>query len=235
MSSRLPLADRVVERIRRERYAPRRTQPDYLHLVGLRRALAAAFAALPAADGPALDLYCGTQPYREMIPRRPVVGVDRDRFFGRADVVADLPLPFVAGSFSLAVCTQALHLADDPGAAVAELWRVVAPGGYVLATVPHRLRREMRAERLYAAADLHALFADWDVTVRGIDGPGNTIVYAPALLAMRAARRWPGLRVALPVVGLTLTSVGVVLEAGLRPFARRWPACWIVVARRPAP
>ncbi len=230
---RPPLGDAVVERTRRERYAPRPTQPDYLHLVGLRRALAGAFAALPAAPGPALDLYCGTQPYRGMIPRRPVIGVDRDRYFGRADVVAGLPLPFADGTFSLVVCTQALHLVDDPRAAVAEMRRVLAPDGHAVVTVPHRLRREIPAERMLGAGEVLALFAGWDVTLRGIGGPGTAAAFLPASLALGAARRWPALRVALPPLGLVLTTAGLLLEAALRPLARRWPAGWLVVARPP--
>jgi SAM-dependent methyltransferase len=224
----------VVERIRRERYAPRPTQPDYLHLRGIRRALAGAFAALPPSDAPALDLFCGTQPYRAMVPRRAVVGVDRDRHFARADVVADLPLPFADAAFSLVVCTQALHLVDDPPAAVREMARVLAPGGHAVVTVPHLLRREVPAERMLSAGELRALFAGWEVALRGVDGPGNAAVYLPASLALGAARRWPALRPALPPLGLTLTAAGVLLEAALWPLARRWPAGWLVVARRPA-
>ncbi|GJG86372.1 hypothetical protein tb265_15530 [Gemmatimonadetes bacterium T265] len=234
VADRPPLPDHVVERIRRERHTPRPTQPDYLHLAGLRRALAAAFARLPHADGPALDLYCGTQPYREMLPRQTVVGVDRDRHFARADVVADLPLPFADGTFSLVLCTQALYLVDDPARAVREMYRVLAPGAHAVATVPHVFRREVPSERRLTAADLRALFAGWDADVRGFGGVGSGLAYLPSSLALGAARRWPALRAVLPPVGLALSGVGTLLDVSLRPLARRWPANWIVVARRPA-
>ena len=73
---RARLPDVVVERIRRERYDPRKTQFDYLHLRDLKAQLQAAFARLPNVSGPGLDLFCGTQPYREMIPVKPVWGLD---------------------------------------------------------------------------------------------------------------------------------------------------------------
>lgn len=229
-----PLSDATIERIRRERYAPRPTQPDYLHLAGIRRALADAFARLPYADGPALDLYCGTQPYRAMVPRATVVGVDRDRYFGRADVVGGVPLPFADGVFSLALCTQALYLVDDPGRVAGELHRILAPGGYAVVTVPHVFRREVASERRLSAADLAGLFAGWEVEVRGFGGLGSAGAYYPASLALGAARRWPALRLVLPMVGLQLTAAGLLLDFTLRPLARRWPASWLVVARRPA-
>jgi hypothetical protein len=51
-------------------------------------------AELPVRVGPALDLYCGTKPYEEIIPWRPLWGFDVDVHFGHTDVVGGLPLPF---------------------------------------------------------------------------------------------------------------------------------------------
>jgi SAM-dependent methyltransferase len=47
-------------------------------------------------------------------------------------------LPFEAGSFDAAICVDVLeHVGDAPGA-VAELRRVLEPGGQLVVTVPHR-------------------------------------------------------------------------------------------------
>ncbi len=222
-----------MERIRRERLAPRPTQWDYLHLAGLHRALAGAFTRVRVTRGPILDLYCGTKPYAEMLPWRPAWGLDLDRHFGRADVVGTMPLPFRSGAFTLVLCTQALHLVEDPAATVQEMYRVLARGGYSVVTIPHIFRREIPAERKWRAADLSRLFAGWDeVQVAGIDGLGSGLVYFPASLAGAAARRWPWARVLLPPVALTLNGAGVLLERVLRPLAPRWPASLILVARR---
>jgi SAM-dependent methyltransferase len=40
------------------------------------------------------------------------------------------PLPFLAGSFDVAVCRFALHHLQHPGLAVAEMARVLRPGGH---------------------------------------------------------------------------------------------------------
>lgn len=231
--SRRPLPDHVIDRIRRERLDPRPTQWDYLHLLGLRDALAAAFGTLAVTRGPVLDLYCGTQPYRELIPWRPVWGLDRDRHFGRADAIGSLPLPFRGGTFSAILCTQALYLVDDPEATVAEMHRVLAPGGYAVVTVPHIFRREIATERKLDAERLAGLFSDWGETrVSGIGGLGSGLAYFPGSLAGAAARRWSAIRPALPPVALAINAVGAALDITLRPLAHRWPASLIAVARR---
>ena len=229
---RAPLDERVVERIRRERYAPRFTQCDYLHLRDLHRVLEQALASVALPPGPALDVYCGTQPYREMISSRRVWGLDLDRHFGRTDVAGAVPLPFCDSAFSLVLCTQALHLVDDPSTVVCEMGRVLTAGGRVIVTVPHIFRREIPAERKLSAEQLRELFAGWDAAVIGFGGLGSALAYFPASLLNGAARRWPALHAVLPLFALVLNSMCGALDLVLSPLAQRWPASWIVVARR---
>jgi SAM-dependent methyltransferase len=233
--SRSVLPDAEVELIRRERRAPRPSQWDYLHLEGLRRALAGAFAGLPAARGPVLDLFCGTKPYLELQPWRPLWGLDIDRHFGRADVLGDLPLPFRDRAFGVAMVTQALHMVDDPVGAVDELARVVAPGGYVVVTVPHLFLAEGEFERHWSGGDLAELFADWtDVRIGGIDGPGAAVAFALGRIAMLGARRWRLVRPLFRPSVLVLNGVGAAIDR-VAPLACRWPHSLLLVARRPAP
>jgi SAM-dependent methyltransferase len=221
-----------VERIRRERRTPRPTQWDYLHLEGLRRALTAAFAALPAAHGPVLDVFCGTKPYLELLPWRPVWGLDIDRHFGMADVVGDLPLPFQDDSVGVALVTQALHMVDDPVDTVEELARVLAPGGYIVVTVPHLFLAEGDFERHWSAADLRRLFTGWsDVRIQGIDGPGAATAFMLGRIAMLGMRRWPLIRTLLGPVVLLLNGVGAALDRLAAPLARRYPHSLLLVAR----
>jgi SAM-dependent methyltransferase len=233
--SRSVLPDAEVELIRRERRAPRPSQWDYLHLEGLRRALAGAFAGLPAACGPVLDLFCGTKPYLELLPWRPLWGLDIDRHFGRADVLGDLPLPFRDRAFGVAMVTQALHMVDDPVGAVDELARVVAPGGYVVVTVPHLFLAEGEFERHWSGADLGELFAEWaDVRIAGIDGPGAALAFALGRIAMLGARRWRLVGPLFRPSVLVLNGVGAAIDRAA-PLAHRWPHSLLLVARRPAP
>ena len=166
------LSEEEIERARRERREPRFTQWDYLHLSGLRRGLLAGFRLVPPPSGPVLDLFCGTKPYLELIPWRPVWGLDLDRHFGRADVLGAEPLPFRDGAFGVVFCSQALHLVDDPVATVQEMARTLAPGGHAIVTIPHLFLAEGDFERHWSQDDLRALFVGWgDVRVLRIDGP----------------------------------------------------------------
>ena len=227
------LPEAEIERIRQERRTPRPTQWDYLHLEGLRRALQGAFDGLPSARGPVLDLFCGTKPYLELLPWRPVWGLDIDRHFGRADVVGDLPLPFRDRSIGVAVVTQALHMVDDPVGTVEEVARVLAPGGYVVVTVPHLFLAEGDFERHWSAADLRRLFTGWDdVRIEGIDGPGAALAFALGRIAMLGARRWRLARPLFRPTVLVLNTAGAALDRLAVPLVKRWPHSLLLVARR---
>jgi glycosyltransferase involved in cell wall biosynthesis/SAM-dependent methyltransferase len=229
------LSEAEVELVRRERLAPRIWQWDYLHLAGLRRALLASFRGIHEHSGPVLDLYCGTKPYLELIPWRPVWGADIDRHFGRADVLATAPLPFRDASFGLVVCSQALHLVDDPVATVREIARIVRPGGHVIVTIPHLFLAEGAFERRWAADDLRTLFSGWDdVRIGGIDGPGAALAFVLGRLAMLCGRRWAGLRPFLPPAYVAINAGCAWLDVLSSPFHRRWPHGIVLLARRPA-
>ena len=233
---RPPLAPEEVERIRRERLEPRPKQWDYLHLRGLRRELAAALGSHLDLNGPVLDLLCGAKPYARLITRRPVWGVDLDRHFGGADVVATIPLPFRDGAFAIVLCSQALHLVDDPVVTVAEMASVLAPNGHAIVTIPHLFIGEGDLERHWSKRDVRRLFAGWrEVSVRGIDGPGVALAFVAGRIAMLAARRSRIARGLYPVFVRVLNGACAPIDALLRPLHGRWPHGLIVVARPPTP
>jgi SAM-dependent methyltransferase len=225
------LPEAEIEQIRQERRTPRPTQWDYLHLEGLRRALEGAFERLPAARGPVLDLFCGTKPYLELLPGRPVWGLDIDRHFGMADVVGDLPLPFRDHSIGVALVTQALHMVDDPAGTVEELARVLAPGGYVVVTVPHLFLAEGDFERHWSAADLRVLFAGWnDVRIEGIDGPGAAGAFVLGRIAMLGARRWRLARLLYRPTVLVINGLGSIVDRLVPALGRRHPHSLVLIA-----
>jgi demethylmenaquinone methyltransferase/2-methoxy-6-polyprenyl-1,4-benzoquinol methylase len=99
---------------------------------------------LPADGGHVLDVATGTGLVAAELVRRGfrVTGVDqsaqmltraRERFGGRVDLVeaSAEALPFVDASFDHLTVTYLLRYVDDPGATLAELARVVRPGGVV--------------------------------------------------------------------------------------------------------
>ena len=69
-----------------------------------------------------------------MIERARVVAAERGLVNVRWQVGDVLPLPFAAASFSLVVSRFAFHHFPDPGAVLAEMRRVCAPGGRVVVT-----------------------------------------------------------------------------------------------------
>ena len=183
-----------------------------------------------------LDAGCGSGRNMALLARRgPVTGIElasqslevaRERGLGPVlPGSLDEPLPFDDASFDLAVALDVLeHVADD-AAALAELARVLAPGGRLLVTVPqygwlwgehdvlaHHHRRYTRGLLLARAAA--AGFEAERVTAF------NTVLLAPiaaARLAQRARRR------AQPASDLGRTPQGPVnraLEGVLRAEAR---------------
>jgi SAM-dependent methyltransferase len=231
---RPPRPESEIRQVRRERLAPRWTQWDYLHLDELRRALVGTFARLDA-DGPVLDLFCGTKPYLELMPWRPVWGLDLDRHFGRADVIGAIPLAFADEAFGVVVLTQALHLVDDPRATVAEVHRVLRPGGRVVITIPHLFLAEGEFERHWSAEHLRSLFADWDdVRIRGVGGPGAALAFTLGRIAMLGAGRWRIARALFTPFVLAVNVLGAAID-GLAPrLGRRWPQSLLLIARRSA-
>jgi SAM-dependent methyltransferase len=160
--------------------------------------------------------------------------MDIDLHFGAADLVGNIPFPFRDGSFSLLVCTQALYLVDDDTAIIDEMFRVVAPGGYAIVTVPYLFRREnLPTERRYSARDLEHAFSRWDsTTILHAGGPGAGLAYVAGSILCSIRRRWPKVRRLTNVAALGLNGIGWFLDVILRATARRWPAVLIAVARR---
>jgi SAM-dependent methyltransferase len=191
-------------------------------------------ARSPEAQGPALDLYCGTQPYRGLVPPRPLWGYDIDRHFGRADVVGTTQLPFGDGVFGLVVCSPGLYLGEDPAETGAEVRRILRPGGSAIVTVPHLFRRELAQERKYGAEDLRRLFAGWSaVEILGVGSLGAGLAYHLGRMGMAASRRSSLARRLEPGLAILLNGVGRVLDFLSTPLRPWFPAILILVARRP--
>ncbi|PWU24286.1 MAG: hypothetical protein C5B48_06990 [Candidatus Rokuibacteriota bacterium] len=120
-----------------ERRAPARSTPGYAVRAPLAEWLRS--EATRAADDLGryriLDVGCGPKPYLPFFEPHAseYVGVDVANPAAEVEgTVESLPVP--DASFEVVLCTQVLEHAEDPPRAVAELRRVVAPGGRVLAS-----------------------------------------------------------------------------------------------------
>lgn len=93
--------------------------------------------------GDLLDAGCGERPYEKLFSSyySHYIGVDiaTKRFFSNRspDLCADISrLPFKSNSFNIVLCTEVLEHVRDPYDVIREFFRVLKPGGILVATVP---------------------------------------------------------------------------------------------------
>lgn len=92
--------------------------------------------ALAELEGHVLDLGCGTQPYRDLVPGQ-VTGADISPG-PHVDVIIPRmgAWPFEDGEFDSLLCTQVLEHAQEPAVILGEIQRVLRPGGTVVLSAP---------------------------------------------------------------------------------------------------
>lgn len=219
-----------------------RTMVD-LQLLTCLRCLAPRLAAM---RGSVLDVGCGEQPFRFLLPREArYTGIDvpaAGDFGMRAhpDVIPfdGRRIPFRDASFDHVVCTEVLEHAEDPVALIAEMLRVLRPGGTIALTVPfaarvhhaphdhHRFTR-FRLERMFTG------FAEVRVEERGDDLAviANKLIVLCLRLANPARPLgWPLL---LPAVPATLVALGLAhLSLAFGWGSRADPLGYFVSARK---
>ena len=169
---------RELRKLRRSRRHPRPTQFDYLHLRYLVRDLASVLGRMD--DGvDALDIYCGSRPYEDLLPKRSrCIGLDVNDHYGVADVVTDEFLPFPDQSFDLVLCTEAFQYVPDPAQGIAEIKRVLRPGGRAIITVSLVWQYDRTIlERRYTGPELAALFEGWE-DVEVVENGGYAVAWA---------------------------------------------------------
>ena len=121
-----------------ERLYPSLTNPSWLVLTERRRLLQGWLAKLPNGPLDVLDIGGRIQPYRPLLDGRlrHYVAVDI-RATALVDVVArGEQLPLRNDEVDLVLCTQVMEYVPDPSAVIAEIYRVLKPGGTLLLSVP---------------------------------------------------------------------------------------------------
>lgn len=107
-----------------------------------RRGLYAAMQEIAqGVSGDLLDVGCGSRPYEHLFPAARYVGLELDTAKNRAADFADAyydggRFPFDDASFDAVLCNEVLEHAFEPDRLVAEMARVLRPGGRLLLTVP---------------------------------------------------------------------------------------------------
>jgi SAM-dependent methyltransferase len=112
--------------------------PFYIARNGLHKAVA---EFSPLISGRMLDVGCGSKPYQSLFQVDEYVGLDIDsesaRKRGHAEYFYDgHAFPFAVASFDAVLCNQVLEHVFNPDEFLAEMVRVLKPGGKLLLTVP---------------------------------------------------------------------------------------------------
>ena len=231
-----------LDAIRRTRRHPRPTQFDYLHVRRLVSDLQIALGQLDGAVTEALDVYCGSRPYEDLLPPGTrSTGLDVvGNPYGIADVVSNEFLPFADASFDLVTCYEAFHYVEDPGRGVGEIRRVLRPGGMVLISVPFVWEYDRTIlEHRYTGPELAGLFEGWE-DVRVVENGGRAVAWATLTgsILESARKRLPRvIRVVFPLLYVALNGLGAGLDALEQRSADRTtalPMNLLVSARRPA-
>jgi SAM-dependent methyltransferase len=245
---RTPFSLDVVERMRRTRRHPRRTQFDYLHVRRLVDDLATVLSRVGRGAEDVLDVFCGTRPYDDLLPAGArVLGLDiAGNPYGVADVVSDEFLPFDDASFDLVMCIEGFHYVVEPEHGVAEVARVLRPGGHAVVSVPFVWEYDRSVlENRYTGPALARLFAGWeDVVV--VENGGRAISWATLtglIVSMgehHVPERFQLRRLAHPAFAalyLGINGLGFLLDRTEQRFAQSsltLPMNLLLVARRPA-
>ena len=134
----------ALQREARERLYPSLTNPSWLVLRSRRKIFQAWLARVPGDNLSVLDLGGRIQPYRALLGARlqRYVAVDL-RKSPLVVLVADgSHLPLAPSSFDMVLCTQVLEYVPDPAAVIAEIYRVLKPGGLLFLSAPSVFPRD---------------------------------------------------------------------------------------------
>lgn len=114
------------------------TNPFYFARKGLAKGISKFSRHL---SGNLLDVGCGSQPYREMFNVEDYTGLEFDSPVARKRGVADVfydgnVFPLQNEEFDSVICSQVLEHVFNPDQFLAEISRVLKPGGCMVLTIP---------------------------------------------------------------------------------------------------
>jgi SAM-dependent methyltransferase len=206
-----------VNRQARERLHPSLTNPSWLVLRKRREIFQRWLSMFVDQDLDILDVGGRIQPYRSLFGDRlrSYVALDLRRTTPLVDVVArGEQIPLMSEHFDLVICTQVLEYVLDPSALIAEVHRVLKPGGWLMLSVPSVFPRDSDGEcwRFFPAALHHLLAAFTQIEVVP-EGGSVTGFFRTVNACLNIVFRYPRIRTVYrhtvcPVLNLS----GVMLE-----------------------
>jgi SAM-dependent methyltransferase len=135
-------------------------------------------------------------------------------------------LPFRDMSFDLVYGRQVLHHAHDLRRVCAEIWRVLKPGGRLIATREHVISRRSDLERFHAHHPLHRLYGGESAYLLG------DYVEAIACSGLRLKRQMGPYETVINYSPLTTALWHAICAAHLSRFLGRRAALWLIDDRR---
>jgi len=142
-------------------------------------------AAKTPAGARVLDAGAGECVYRPLFEGRRYVAIDRGVGdgawdYGRLDATSDLErVPFAGASFDLVLCTETLEHLARPARVLAELRRVLAPGGTLALTVPflHPVHQAPHDYYRYTPYGLRHLLGEAGFEVESLEAAGGFFTF----------------------------------------------------------
>jgi SAM-dependent methyltransferase len=221
-----------VHREGRERLNPSLTNPNWLVLRRRRRIFERWIARLDGQDLEVLDVGGRIQPYRPLFDGRLCRYVSIDlRRTPLVDVVArGEQIPMGSGRFDLVICTQVLEYVPDPRAVIAEIHRVLKPGGALLLSVPAIFPRDSELDTWrFLPESLRQMlgsFSELEIQAEGtsISGLFRTICVWLVLLARPQFVATLLRFTAIPVLNLVAASLEVLTRSSNDQFVANFAA-----------
>ncbi len=169
--------------------------------------------------GKLLDVGCGQMPFRHLLPASAdYTGIDIPDAgsFGmhkHAQIVEfdGTQIPFPDNHFDAILCTEVLEHALEPQALIAEMHRVLRPGGSLVLTVPfaarvHHIPYDFHRFTRYRLAQMFAAFGAVQVEERG-----NDLAVIANKIIVATIRQLSPLRLPLLLIGIpaSLASLAI--------------------------
>jgi len=192
--------------------------------------------------GKVLDLGCGTMPFRSCVPDTVEVyhGIDIQCHTRQLTLIGDVQnLAMIAdASYDTALCLEVLEHLPNPGRAVAEIERILKPGGAVIISVPHlsRLHDLPHDYFRYTANGLRHLLESNGLDVVLLQAKGGLFAFLGHQLSSTLLTLvWsiPGLRTLGWWLNRWLITWGCTFLDQVTGNAKLFPLGYLVVARKP--
>lgn len=204
---------------------------------------------LPQLSGSVLDVGCGERPYRHLLsPDASYTGIDvpESSDFGMARnpeiVLFDgATIPFAAETYDAILCTEVLEHCPEPAQLIAEMERVLRPGGTLVMTVPfaariHHSPHDYTRFTPYALERMLGAFTGVSIVPRGNEVATIANKLLVLTLSLAGSSRRPVLdklaaALVAPMAAVFTLAAHVSLRGARRPTDD--PLGYFIIARKP--